>query len=151
MNDLTPRQRRFVEAYAGNGTEAAIAAGYSPRSATEQASRLLNRPAVAEAVRGREAAELEPIIANRRQRQQFWSDTMRDTAEDIKVRLKASELLAKSEGDFLDRVEVTARANLAEKIREGRRRALLSREETSFLTGGDEPTAAEDSSLDGEA
>ncbi len=32
---------------------------------------------------------------------------MRDTEQDIKHRLKASELLARSEGDFLDRVEHT--------------------------------------------
>lgn len=43
--DLTDRQKRFVAEYlrnGGNGTEAAIAAGYAPRSAAVQASRMLN-------------------------------------------------------------------------------------------------------------
>ena len=43
--ELNERQKRFVLEYlknGGNGTEAAIAAGYSPRSAAVQASRLLN-------------------------------------------------------------------------------------------------------------
>ena len=42
---LTERQKRFVMEYlrnGGNGQEAAIAAGYSKRSAASQASRMLN-------------------------------------------------------------------------------------------------------------
>ena len=46
--DLTEREQRFVTAYIKepNGTKAAVSAGYSPRTATEQASRLLTRPNV---------------------------------------------------------------------------------------------------------
>jgi len=45
---LTVRQKKFVEAYlqTGIGKEAAIAAGYSKRSAEQQASRLLSMPEV---------------------------------------------------------------------------------------------------------
>lgn len=45
---LNARQRRFVEEYlrTGSGKEAAAAAGYSPRSAEQQASRLLSMPEV---------------------------------------------------------------------------------------------------------
>lgn len=45
---LTVRQKRFVEEYLrlGIGKEAAINAGYSPRSAEQQASRLLATPEV---------------------------------------------------------------------------------------------------------
>ncbi len=45
---LTVRQKKFVEAYlqSGIGKEAAIAAGYSRRSAEQQASRLLSTPEV---------------------------------------------------------------------------------------------------------
>jgi phage terminase small subunit len=40
MKTLTPKQRRFVDEYLVdlNATRAAIRAGYSPRSANEQAS-----------------------------------------------------------------------------------------------------------------
>lgn len=46
--ELTPRQRKFVEEYlkTGNGTEAAISAGYSRKTAASQASRLLTDKAV---------------------------------------------------------------------------------------------------------
>ena len=45
---LTVRQKRFVEEYlkTGIGKQAAIAAGYSRRSAEQQASRLLSMPEV---------------------------------------------------------------------------------------------------------
>ena len=45
---LNTRQKKFVEAYLqiGIGKEAAIEAGYSPRSAEQQASRLLSMPEV---------------------------------------------------------------------------------------------------------
>ncbi len=50
MRNLTPQQMRFVIEYVrtGNGTEAAIAAGYSPRGAASRASKLLSMPQVQE-------------------------------------------------------------------------------------------------------
>lgn len=46
---LSPRRRRFVDAYArnGNGTRAAISAGYAPQSARVTACRLLTNANVA--------------------------------------------------------------------------------------------------------
>jgi phage terminase small subunit len=49
---LTPKQERFVEEYLRdlNATKAAIRAGYAPRAAQEQSSRLLSNAMVADAV-----------------------------------------------------------------------------------------------------
>ena len=60
---LTPRQERFVEEYASvpNGKAAAIAAGYSERSAGDQATRLLKHDGVQAALRARSAAALERL------------------------------------------------------------------------------------------
>ena len=65
---LTTKQRRFIEEYcvarrraganAGtmfNGTKAAIAAGYSPRSAREMASQNMTKPAIRQAIDARMA------------------------------------------------------------------------------------------------
>lgn len=55
---LNEKQRRFLDAYLidPNGTKAAITAGYSAKTATEQASRLLRHPEVAaELARRRQA------------------------------------------------------------------------------------------------
>ncbi len=49
---LTDKQRRFVQAYLidGNGKKAAIAAGYSPKGAEVQASRMLSQAKVQQAL-----------------------------------------------------------------------------------------------------
>lgn len=48
--DITPRQKKFVQEYlrSGDATDAAIAAGYSARSAASRASKLLEMPGVIE-------------------------------------------------------------------------------------------------------
>lgn len=58
MSHLTPKQSRFVLEYLVdlNATKAAVRAGYSPRTANEQASQLLGKPAVQAAI---DAAKLE--------------------------------------------------------------------------------------------
>lgn len=50
--DLSPKRQRFVEEYLKdcNGTQAAIRAGYSPKTANEQAARLLANDSVKAAV-----------------------------------------------------------------------------------------------------
>ena len=55
---LSPKQERFVTEYLKdqNGTQAAIRAGYSPRTANEQAARLLAQVSVRSAVNERLAA-----------------------------------------------------------------------------------------------
>lgn len=57
-NRLTPRQARFVEEYIKdlNGTQAAIRAGYSPKSASESGSELLALSKVADAIERAKAA-----------------------------------------------------------------------------------------------
>ena len=52
MDKLSPRQQRFVDEYLVdlNGQQAAIRAGYAPRSAVVTASRLLTRAKVREAI-----------------------------------------------------------------------------------------------------
>jgi phage terminase small subunit len=51
-DELNPKQQRFVEEYLvdRNGTQAAIRAGYSPKTANVQASDLLAKPNIAAAV-----------------------------------------------------------------------------------------------------
>ena len=104
---LTTKQRRFIEAYDGNATKAAIAAGYSPKWADRQAYTLIEKNGeIREAIRQREERQRSELIADRVKRQMFWSRIMNDEGEPMAVRLKASELLAKSEGDFLEKVAV---------------------------------------------
>ncbi|MBN8935741.1 MAG: terminase small subunit [Rhizobiales bacterium] len=65
---LTPKQRRFIAEFLVdlNGTRAAIRAGYSPKTANEQAAQLMAKPAV--------KAEIDARIAARSQRTQIDAD-----------------------------------------------------------------------------
>lgn len=102
---LTSKQQRFIDAYTGNATQAAIQAGYSKDTAYSSGQRLLKNSDVAAAIRAREAERQADIVATREERLKFYTQVMRNIEEDTKHRLKAAELLGKAEGDFLERVE----------------------------------------------
>lgn len=104
--ELTTKQRRFVEAYADNGTEAARLAGYKGNDDTlrQVAAENLAKPHIAETIQKRHEVEEQPLIADRQQRQMFWSKVMQDENEDMRTRLRASELLGRSEADFIERI-----------------------------------------------
>jgi len=101
---LTHKQQAFIENYTGNATEAAKLAGYSEATAYSLGQRLLKQPQIAEAIRAREQERQAPNIANREQRLAFWTAVMRDPDETTRDRLRASELLAKAQGDFLIKI-----------------------------------------------
>ena len=120
---LNAKRQAFVDAWEGNATAAALAAGYSPKTAYSQGQRLSKIVEVQEAIKAREAQRLAPTIATRQERQEFWTSVLRNEEEAMKNRLKAAELLGKSEGDFLERVEMDmtlSPAAILEQIR-GRR------------------------------
>lgn len=102
---FTTRQQRFIECYSGNATQAAIQAGYSEKTARSAGQRLLTNVDIQSVIRSREEQRRSELIADRVKRQIFWTAIMRDESESMTARLKASELLAKSEGDFLERIQ----------------------------------------------
>lgn len=104
---LTAKQQAFVDAYAGNGTQAARAAGYTGSDATlaVTASDLLRNPNVASAIQKRQAPKKKGLIASREERQAFWTRVMRSKSFEPRDRLKAAELLGKSEADFTEKVK----------------------------------------------
>ena len=96
---LTDRQQKFVELYTGNATEAAKLAGYStPKTAGK---RCLENVHICTLIKEKRDKECKPHVLSRIERQEYWSDVIRDTDESTANRLKASELLGKSEGDFI--------------------------------------------------
>ena len=101
---LTVKQKAFIEAYCGNATEAALIAGYSKKTAYSIGEENLRKPEIASAIAARQKKEVSARIADRQERQSFWTSVLRDCDEDMKNRLKAAELLGRSEGDFLDRI-----------------------------------------------
>ena len=107
-----------VDAYDGNATNAARAAGYTGNYQTLRRMGADNMaiPAIAAAIKARqEARQAGPRakrIATREERQAFWTESMLDTSQKLGDRLKAAELLGRSEADFTDKLQVDARVTL---------------------------------------
>ena len=122
--NLTIKQQRFIDFYDGNATQAAEKAGYkNPR---QMGSENLSKPDIQHALKTRENRRREGHIADREERQAFWTKILRgketqpavvgtdgegnsivtDIPPKMTDRLKASELLGKSEADFMDKLGV---------------------------------------------
>lgn len=124
---LTFKETRFVEHYlaTGNATESARQAGYSSRSNEglwKQGSELLRKPPIARAIRAGAESSAEALLTTRASRVR-WLLGVRDgsitmtqampTGEGIatittetppRERLKAAEILARMNGDLLEKV-----------------------------------------------
>lgn len=121
--ELTDRQARFCEEYLIdlNATQAAIRAGYSEKTAREQAAQNLSKLNIQEKI-----AELK---AERSKRTEITQDSViqeltavaRAEVKGVRAvdKLKALELLGKHLGMFVERYEVNA-AEIEKRIAEAR-------------------------------
>lgn len=124
---LTEKQRRFVEAYmgeaCGNAGKAYRLAGYAVKNdqaAWSGGCALLRNIEVQRAIDDLVGAD--PLVAGRVEVQRFWTNVMRgkrgeraiptgegveivDVEADYRERVRASEMLAKTQGQFVERVE----------------------------------------------
>ena len=132
FDKLNTRQRAFLTAYLGNGQDGAkaiIAAGYSDKDATTKASALLNKPAVKAAwaelsveITKKHMEAIDELrdqfsdkIASIYEIQEFWTKLVRNNKDEngdyirLDARIRASELLAKNMGMFIDKIEHTGK------------------------------------------
>jgi phage terminase small subunit len=114
---MTDRQKKFIQFYDGNATKAAIKAGYSKKTARSIGQELLTKPDISKAISKRNTKQDAPMIMSRIQRQEFWSAIANDTKVYISDRLRASELLGKSEADFTDKHEHAVTVNVLGTIK----------------------------------
>ena len=119
---LNHKQQLFILEYQRtlNATQAAINAGYSERTAYSIGNRLLKKVEVQQALKQNFEEKRDNLIADVTTIQQFWTETMKDSECDMKHRLRASELLAKSLGLFIEqqKVEVQQVTTLADLMLE---------------------------------
>lgn len=90
-------QRRFVALYDGTNLDQ-----LEKTLKTRRATMLnwLKSQKIIDAIAIRDEIEDGPIIASRTERKELWTNIMYDDSVEVKDRLKASELLGKSECDF---------------------------------------------------
>lgn len=104
---LTGLQAAFVRAYArlGVAETAALEAGYSKTTARNMAQRMLRHPGIRAELDALTQSTRDETIADAKERKRFWTKLMRDESQEPQHRMKASELLGKTDGDFIDKVE----------------------------------------------
>lgn len=122
---FTIKQQRFIDSFDGNATEAARKAGYKGNEATlaQVGAENLRKPYITKAIEKREQKRTKGTIATREERQEFWTKVLLGKDQEPEVisynsdgnavivkvppkmsdRLKASELLGRSEADFTDK------------------------------------------------
>lgn len=107
-----------MEAYAGNATDAARKAGYTGSDAVLGVTghNLLKNPKVSAAIKARQAEPRALRIATREERQAFWTETLLDKSQRMADRLKAAELLGRSEADFTEKLIVKGELTLAQLV-----------------------------------
>lgn len=130
---LTPKQEAFVREYMVdlNATQAAIRAGYSPKTAQEQSSRLLSNAIVSRAVAEAKAKRAEQLnldaywvlhrlkeVADRCMqhepaRDQFGREIPGEFVFDSKGAIRAAELIGKHLGLFEERVRHSGEVNMS--------------------------------------
>lgn len=108
---LPPKRKAFADYYmqTGNASESYKMAGYCIKNnnvAGVEGNRLLNNPKVQAYIQEKSKPISEKRIADMRQVQEFWTDVIMDEDENMQNRLKASELIAKVQGAFLNRVDL---------------------------------------------
>lgn len=140
MMKITNQHRLFIEAYDGNASLAMRKAGFqgSDQELEMKGSALLRNPTILEAlkVRSRYLASTAKLIATRDERQAFWTAIMRNEDPNARpelndkgvakipdnvpmpMRLKASELLGKSETDFIEKIDVHHNLSITDIIKE---------------------------------
>lgn len=115
---MTLKQKLFIESYSGNATEAARAAGYDGSDAVlaQIGHENMRKPEIVSEIKNREKKIVSNTIVTRVQRQEFWSSIMMDSSFDIYARIKASELLAKSDGDFIKKDDAKSTVTLEQLV-----------------------------------
>lgn len=97
----------------GNMKKAMIDAGYSETYADKNARYLMG--IIGEEIKEEQEKIRSDEIKSVEEIQKWWSDNMSNEDLDINTRMKSSELLAKSQGGFIERVqaEVTNAVNIS--------------------------------------
>ena len=99
----TEKQKNILDHYCGSAKETAKELGVS----TQYIHQVLHKPWCIEYLKKRQNHALSSrsrVIATREQRQLFWTNTMVDPDASMSDRLRASELLGRSNADFTEKL-----------------------------------------------
>lgn len=112
MAEKLSRREQTIMNYKANGgnmKQAMIDAGYSETYADKNSRYLLG--IIGEQIISEQKAIKSDKIKSVQQIQEWWSENMDDDTLDMKDRIRCSENLAKSQGAFIEKVEVSGEVN----------------------------------------
>lgn len=111
--DYAQMRRDVVLNYKANGgnmKQAMLDAGYSESYANDHSDYLSE--IIGEEIREAQKEIDSPKIKSIQEIQEWWSEIMENTEEDMKDRIKCSELLARSSGAFVEKVQLSGEEGL---------------------------------------
>jgi phage terminase small subunit len=110
-NELNKKQKMFADSYilTGNATQSYIEVyNCTYANAMSSSSELLRNPKVKKYIasinRTIDRKTKNNKIAEMKEVKEFWTTTLRDETKEMKDRLKASEMIAKTNGAFIEKV-----------------------------------------------
>ncbi len=112
MGKSDARQQQVILNYKANGgnmKKAMIDAGYSETYADRNSKYLLG--IIGEQIKAQQAEIKSNKIKSIAEIQEFWTDNMDNEELEMQYRIKSSELLAKSQGAFIENVNVNGTVN----------------------------------------
>lgn len=101
----------------GNATAAAIAAGYSERTAAQQGARLLRNVKVAARIEELAKDAIRKQIISTDKRAMYLSKIAEDNAMDPQARIRAIDILNKMDGLYVFKAEVTLSRSAAKILK----------------------------------
>lgn len=104
---LTEKQKRFCDNYirTGNATQSAISAGYKKKTAGAIACENLKKPKIKEYIEEKSRKLEDKMTASMKEVSEFITSVMRDEEEKMAERLKAADMLIKTKGGYLEKIE----------------------------------------------
>lgn len=131
QSKLSERQKKFADYFikSGNAVDSYIKAGYKAKgdAARANASRMLTKANVQEYIKSKNSLMSKSRIADMEEVKAFWSGILRGELDDMKLevklrdKIKVSELIAKTNGAFINNLEDTVpkeiRITMSEEIK----------------------------------
>lgn len=117
---LTAQQDKFClmyRKYCGDGTKAAIAAGYSEKSAASMACQLLKNPKVQARIKKLADDAKRLTIMDTCERQERLTEIARNVHIDPAAAIRAIDILNKMDGKYLVKIEIDTKVSISNLLR----------------------------------
>ena len=118
-DELTQKQKMFADEFVltGNATQSYIKVyNCSVKNAESSSSDLLRNPKVTKYIAEMNQEIKNDKIADMQEIKEFWTNTVRNDEVEMKDRIKASELIGKTNGAFIEKLEHSGKIELPQII-----------------------------------